>query len=178
MQTGTYKTAPHTPAHLFQEDALYMITASTYQKQPYINSNERKTQWRDAFFKACELYHWHIIAWVVLINHYHVILRSPEQNATNLPKLIASLHKFTARRWNIEDNKSGRKIWWNYWDTCLRTERDFETRLRYIFWNPVKHGLVSRPENYQFSNYQDFLRMEIDLAPFDPSIEVKDVSEY
>ena len=30
------------------------------------------------------------------------------------------------------------------------------TGFRYIFWNPVKHGLVENPEDYPFSSYEDF----------------------
>jgi putative transposase len=173
-----FKTALHTPAHLFRSDSFYIVTGSIYQKQAFIKSSERKSQWRDTFLKASELYHWHLIAWVVLDNHYHIIIKSPEQNANNLPKLIASLHKFTARQWNDEDGVSGRKVWWNYWDTCIRSEIDFDTRLRYVFWNPVKHGLVSQPEEYAFSNYKDFLNHSVPLEPLDFTIEVNDVPEF
>jgi putative transposase len=177
MTSDIFKIPLHTPAHLFREDSIYMITASTYQQQVFIESDKRKDQWRNAFFKACELYQWHIIAWDVFDNHYHVILKSPERSATNLPKLIASLHKFTARQWNDEDKKPGRKVWWNYWDSCIRSEKDFDARLRYVFWNPVKHGLVSRPEGHTFSNYGEFLQNEIPLGPFDPTVEVNHVPE-
>ena len=73
---------------------------------------------------------------------------------------------------------AGRKVWWNYWDTCIRSESDYYTRLRYVFWNPVKHGLVSAPEEYTFSNYQEFLlqwQVEFDFTDID---EVSDVPEF
>lgn len=178
MTSAIFKTSLHTPAHLFRDDSIYIVTASTYQKQVFIESDSRKAQWRNSSFKACELYQWHIIAWVVLDNHHHVILKSPEQEAANLPQLIASLHRFTARTWNDEDGVKGRKVLWNYWDTCIRSEKDFETRLHYVFWNPVKHVLVSHPEEYAFSNYREFLQNKIPLEPFDPTIEVNDVPEF
>jgi putative transposase len=178
MTPSIFKTPLHTPAHLFQDDSISMVTASTYKKHNFMESDERKEQWQNAYFKACELYQWHVIAWVVLNNHYHLMMRSPEQNGRNLPKLIASLHKFTARQWNDDDKQSGRKIWWNYWDTCIRSEKDFENRLNYVFWNPVKHGLVSQPEEYEFSNYRYFLKKAIYLSPLDPTIEVNDVPEF
>ncbi len=78
----------------------------------------------------------------------------------SLSKFVGSYHKFTARRWNDEDNASGRKVWWNYWDTCIRSENDYYNKLRYIFWNPVKHGLVEKPEDYPFSSYRDFLKQQ------------------
>jgi putative transposase len=72
----------------------------------------------------------------------------------------------------------GRKVWWNYRDTCIRSEGDYYNRLKSIFWNPVKHGLVKNPEDYPFSNYKDFLsQWQIDFN-FTDIDEVKDVPEF
>lgn len=177
MHDPIFKRAPHNPPHLFLPNAIYMLTASIYQKEPLIATPKRKTDWVNSFRKAAEIYAWQIIAWVILHNHYHAIVQSPE-NSTTLSKFIGSLHKFTSRQWNDEDDTAGRKVWWNYWDTCIRSENDYYTRLRYVFWNPVKHGLVSAPEEYEFSNYLDFLQqwqVEFDFSNMD---EVNDVPEF
>ena len=171
-----FKKAQHNPPHLFIPDTVYMLTASTYQKESIIHTPERKAEWRDAFFKASEIYHWRVIAWVVLHNHYHATVESPDY-PLSLSKFTGSYHKFTASRWNNVDKTPGRKVWWNYWDTCIRSEQDYYNRLRYVFWNPVKHGLVEKPEEYLFSSYRDFLQMQdgFDFAGMD---EVKDVPEF
>lgn len=157
MADDVFKTAPHTPAHLFRAGAVYFVTGATYQRLPYMRSDTRKEQWLNAFRKAAEIYDWEIIAWVVLSNHYHYLARAPEESAENLPKFAASYHKFTAIQWNREDNAPGRKVWWNYWDTCMRSERDYLARLNYVHWNPVKHGIVRRMEDYAWSSYRAFL---------------------
>lgn len=156
---------------------LYMVTASTYQSEPYMHSAERKLDWIKSFLKAAQLYDWQVIAWVVLDNHYHAISRSPEA-AETLSKFIASYHKFTARNWNNEDGASGRKVWRNYWDTCIRSEDDYHNRLRYTFWNPVKHGLVKDPNDYPFSNYKVFQSKWQVKLNFTNMEEVTDVPEY
>jgi putative transposase len=69
---------------------------------------------------------------------------------------MASYHKFTARRWNAEDQQPGRQVWWNYWDTCLLSEAAYLARWNYVHWNPVRHGLVTRPEDYDFSSYREY----------------------
>ena len=177
MNNIIFKRAPHNPPHLFLPDTLYMLTASTYQKEPLITSSKRKAEWINSFVKSAEIYKWQIVAWVVLHDHYHAIVRSPE-NAESLPKFIGSYHKFTARQWNNEDNTNGRKVWWNYWDTCLPSENAYYTRLRYVFWNPVKHGLVNSPEEYEFSNYRQFLEnWQVDFN-FTEMDEVNDVPEF
>lgn len=177
MYTDIFKRAPHNPPHLFLPDTYYMLTASTYQKEPIMESSARKRDWVEAFLKAAEIYKWQAIAWVVLNNHYHGIVKSPD-DAHTLSKFVGSYHKFTSRKWNEEDGNTGRKIWWNYWDTCLTSERKYYTRLRYVFWNPAKHGLRDFPEDYVFSNYKEFStnwRVEFDFTDMD---EVNDVPEF
>jgi putative transposase len=173
MSDAIFKTAPHNPPHLFVADTLYMLTASNYEGAHLMKSSQRKAEWRDAFHAAARIYQWEIIAWVVLPNHYHAIVRSPEY-ADNLFKFINSYHKYTARNWNTEDGVNGRKVWWNYWDTCIRSEQDYYSRLKYVFWNPLKHGLVERPEDYDFCNYRDYLSAGADFAGI---TEVDDVPE-
>jgi putative transposase len=58
---------------------------------------------------------------------------------------------------NTLDGQRGRQVWHNYWDTCIRTEADFWTRFNYIHYNPVKHGYVRDPEQWEFSSLGMFL---------------------
>ena len=176
MSHAVYRTASHNPPHLFVANTLYMLTASIYGKTHLIKSPERKAEWRDAFHEAAKVYGWQIIAWVVLHNHYHAIVRSPE-NASNLSRFVNSYHKYTARKWNREDETGGRKVWWNYWDACIRSEQDYDNRLRYVFWNPVKHGLVQNAEDYNFSNYGDYLNTLQNFGSMS-LFEVNDVPEF
>ena len=177
MNNDIFKRAPHNPPHLFLPNTLYMLTASIYQKVNLIESPQRKLEWRDAFLEAAKIYEWQVVAWVVLHNHYHAIVQSPEK-AETLSKFTASYHKYTAHHWNDEENLNGRKIWWNYWDTCIRSERDYYNRLRYIFWNPVKHGLTEYPDDYPFSNYEEFLVNWQTSFNFTDVDEVNDVPEF
>jgi len=139
-----FKKALHNPPHLFRPNAIYMLTGSTYKGEPIIATAQRKNEWHNVFLESARIYGWKSIAWVVLHNHYHAILQAPE-NHLNLSKFVASYHKFTARLWNTQDGLDERRVWWNYWDTCIRSEKDYLIRLKYIFWNPVKHGLAQEP---------------------------------
>ena len=153
MSNYQFKRYRYTPPHLFLDGAVYMITASIYGKKPLMKSKARKEHWISAFIKSAELYEWVSIAWVVLDDHYHTVIRPPKDKATSLPKFIASYHKFTAREWNQLDQVVSRRVWWNYWDTCIKTRSEFENCLNYLFWNPVKHGLVEEPDEYPFSSF-------------------------
>ena len=158
MPDNAFKASPHTPVHLFCADTIYMITGATY--------------------KSSALYGWSVRAWVVLNNHYHVLVTSPAGNAANLPGYVGSFHKWTARRWNTNDEQPGRRIWWNYWDRCIRTEKDFLARLKYILWNPVKHSLAETPHDCPFCNYEECM-LSWENGVFGPDMaEVQDVPEF
>jgi putative transposase len=114
MPSDAFKTSTHTPAHLLQAGAYYMLSGATFQHAHHLATDERKAAWHAAFVFAADCYGWDIKAWVVLSNHYHAIVQAPETGAEDLPKFVASYHKFTATRWNEEDQQTGRQVWWNY----------------------------------------------------------------
>jgi putative transposase len=59
---------------------------------------------------------------------------------------------------NARAARPGRPVWYNYWDTCVRTDQAYWTRFNYIHQNPVKHGLVAQPDAWAFSSYNYYLR--------------------
>jgi putative transposase len=92
----------------------------------------------------------------ILENHYHFISQAPE-NARTLEKLIRQFHSKSALELNRLDKTPGRKVWYNYWDTCITNETSYLARMHYIHLNFVKHGLVEMAEDYPFCSYRWFL---------------------
>jgi len=43
-----------------------------------------------------------------------------------------------------------------FFDRALRTVKEYNGRVAYIHWNPVKAGLVKRPEDWKWSSLQDY----------------------
>ena len=153
---GHVQDIPSRPCAPFRSSGAYIITAAAYDKLPYLHDDARKQQWRPSLAFVAEREGWDVVAWVVLSNHYHVLMQEPESGAERLPRLIGDMHKFLAGRWNKEDNTPGRQVWWNYWDTCVTDEHSYYARLSYIHWNPVRHGLAARPEEYLFSSVHEY----------------------
>jgi len=44
---------------------------------------------------------------------------------------------------------------WQYgsWDHVIRNETDYDKHIDYIHYNPVKHGYVSKPEDFTHYSY-------------------------
>lgn len=43
-----------------------------------------------------------------------------------------------------------------FWDRFVRHAKEFEQRLAYLYLNPVRKGLVAKPEDWRWSSYNNF----------------------
>jgi putative transposase len=151
-----YKPHKNSPPHWFVSNAIYMVTGSTLYGKSLLDSDAKLTNFCETLMERAGILKWSMDAWVVMPTHYHFIARSPE-DALSLKALIQGVHSLSAKFVNGIDATPGRKVWYNYWDSCIQSERSYFARMRYVMMNPVKHGLVQRPEDYPFSSYKHFL---------------------
>jgi len=139
----------HRPEHRFVSGTAYMVTAATLHKQPYFNGAERLGILHDALLELAEEYEWSLQAWAVFNNHYHWVGLSPP-NAQSLRRFVSHLHTHTARAVNRLDSAAGRKVWFQYWDTCLTIETSYFARLHYTHENAAHHGVAPIAEQYPY----------------------------
>lgn len=143
------KPWPHAPVHRLDAAGVYMVTAATLHKEPLFQTPERLDLLEERLLALALQYHWQLEAWAVFSNHYHFVGRSL-LDAAPLKKLLTHLHADTAREINRLDGVSGRKVWFNFWDTRLTYERSYLARLNYVHQNAVKHGLVKVANQYRW----------------------------
>jgi len=146
----------HHPPHIYLDDAWYIITSSTLGHEHFLTTDRAKGLMRDTLKNLIEEFGITLYAWVILNNHYHLLLKT--RVGKDLSRFFGRLHGSTSRQFNLWDVTPGRQVWHNYWDTCIRTERDFWVRFNYIHYNPVKHGYVQRPVDWPYSSYRYYLR--------------------
>ena len=158
MKEDYLKKYQHAPAHLFLTDYHYFITAGTQGKKPYFDSDAKKELLFDTICEMLKEDHSELQGWVILSNHYHILVKL--KDAFLLPQIIKKIHSKSAVLVNKLSKRTGRKIWYQYWDECVRDEKDFYAKLNYIHFNPVKHGYVEDPESYKFSSYNHYLKIE------------------
>ncbi len=153
----TFSDWPHAPSHLFVPHATYFVTAGTYMKPMLFNTPEKRDLLLKSLFKEALCFKWRLEAWAVLANHYHFVACAPE-DAGSLKPMLNALHSKTAIWLNKQDGTPGRKVWYRYRDTCLTYQKSYLVRLNYTHYNPVKHGLVTKAEDYPWCSMGWFLR--------------------
>ena len=146
---------PHAPAHRLEEGGAYMVTAGTYHKRPLLCSDKKLRLVHDALLKLARRYEWFLQAWAVLPNHYHFV-GIPSGDPRNLSEYMRHLHSDTSRRLNELDECEGRRVWFQFWDSRITYNRSFLARLKYVHYNPVRHGLAEDPVEYQWCSAKWF----------------------
>lgn len=120
-----------------------------------------------------------IDAWVVLPDHMHCVWTLPEGDADYSTRMGAIKARFTRsiRRsgftptlpprngygakagrvrvgMNPDLHKDEAPVWQKrFWEHHTRDAEDYHAHVRYCWINPVKHGLVERPEDWPYSSW-------------------------
>ena len=142
----------HAPPHPFRDAGAYLISAANFEHRAIMKSPKRRTEFEARLLNAIKAITQDLIAWVVLPNHYHVLIMV--QSLNDVSAALKYLHGTTSREWNIEDKLTGkRRIWYKFADTFIRNNEHLHLAFNYIHYNPVKHGYVSGPYEWPWSSW-------------------------
>lgn len=90
-----------------------------------------------------------LLAWVVMANHVHVLLR-PE---IELSKALMNVKSGTARAANAVLGRTGQAFWQDEsFDHWVRNDQERRSIIRYIEANPVNAGLVDEAVKWPWSS--------------------------
>lgn len=102
----------------------------------------------------------HIDAWVVLPEHMHCLWTLPkdDDDFSGRWKMIKTYFSKglvdTEQRSESRKKRGERGVWQRrFWEHVIRDERDYETHMDYIHYNPVKHGWVNQVKDWQYSSF-------------------------
>lgn len=146
----------HSPPHPIQIEDFYLLTAACYKHQSILKTSLRRQQLLNLIFEKFIEQGFEITAWVILVNHYHLLVYVPDFK--QLSSFFQKIHGSTSYQWNLEDNQRGRKVWYRFSDRAIRSERHYYTTLNYIHYNPVKHNYVDSPYNWSESSVHWYLQ--------------------
>jgi putative transposase len=87
--------------------------------------------------------------YVIMPEHVHLLISEPER--AELSVVIQMVKQITSRKLKV----AGLRRFWQvrYYDFPVWSEAKRIEKLRYIHRNPVKRGLVARPEDWRWSSF-------------------------
>jgi len=105
-----------------------------------------------------------INSYCIMPNHYHVIVDDNDSNL--LSKYISNLENSYTRYFNIKHKRKG-PLWESRYKKIPVTKNEYFIHLtRYIHLNPVTAYICSKPEEYEYSSYKEFLSNQEDICDF------------
>ena len=144
------------PRFEYEGEQIFIITAACYEHKPIIGSSaERMAECEDELLRLCHEQGAQTFAWCILPNHYHLLATTPDLNG--LMGVLGKYHGSSSFRWNGEDGTRGRKVWYRALERSMRSERHYYASLNYVNHNAVKHGYVSRWQDWPYSSANQYL---------------------
>jgi len=134
--------------------AFYHITTRGNQKQPIVLDDRDRFVFLEYFKEANAKFNALFHAFCLMQNHYHLLL---ETLRGNLSKIMHFINTSYAVFFNKRHSRSGHFFQGRY--KAILAEKDtYALELsRYIHLNPVRAGIVSRPEDYPYSSYREYM---------------------
>lgn len=128
----------------------YFVTSSTWQRRSIFVGERAFELFVDCVFKYRTQGAYKIYAFVLMPDHFHLILTP--KGGTALERAVQFVKGGSAHA--IGKELAFKFPVWQkgFSDHRLRDAADFATHLRYLVLNPVKRGLVSSPEEYAWTS--------------------------
>ena len=154
----------------YTKGASYFFTLVTFLRKPLFNQPEKVANLRRAFSEEMARRPFYIDAIVIMPDHIHAIWTLPFNDADYSIRWRNIKRSFTLaipqdqrpKVSNSRQHKQEQAIWQRrFWEHRLRDEKDFNQHIDYIHYNPVKHGVVSRPVDWQYSSIHRYIRNKI-----------------
>jgi putative transposase len=153
----------------------HYLTFSCFQRRPLL-TKDRSRQWLLRAIRRARLIHeFHIWAWVIMPEHVHLILW-PQRESYSISEILYSIKKpvtNAALRYvrrhapaflaSMQDVRPDGRIVYRFWqrgggyDRNLVTAGEIWEKIGYVNRNPVRRGLVARPEEWTWSSAADYL---------------------
>jgi putative transposase len=142
------------PLRIEYAGALYHITSrGNERKKIFLGDGDRKK-----FLGILEDYHDRygilIHSYVLMDNHYHLILETPKGN---LLKVMHGLNGGYTGYFNRKYGRSGHLFQGRYKGIIIEKDSYLIPLSRYVHLNPMRAKIVERPEQYRWSSYPGYI---------------------
>ena len=145
------------PLRIEYPDAFYHITARGNERQNIFKSNRDRERFLDYLGSATERYNAIIHTYSLMDNHYHILLQTP---SGNLSQIMHHINGAYTNYFNVKRKRSGHLFQGRYKSLLVDIDEYAQELSRYIHLNPVKAGMVEKPEQYRWSSYRDYINVD------------------
>jgi putative transposase len=153
------------PLRIEYEGAFYHVTARGNERKRVFFAKADYGAFKGYLREAKEKYGIRLHCYVLMTNHYHLLVETPK---ANLSRLMHYLNGSYTNYLNRKRRRSGHLFQGRYKAIVVERDSYLLELSRYLHLNPVRARLVAKPEDYPYSSYRAYVsRGEDDLIERD-----------
>jgi REP element-mobilizing transposase RayT len=134
---------------------LYHVTARGNERKKIFSSSRDYEKFRQYLADAREKYRFLLHAYVLMGNHYHLIIETPEGNLSRAMHYINSSYTTYT---NIKRQRCGHLFQGRFKAIIVDKENYLLELSRYVHLNPVRAKMVDAPQAYRYSSYRTYIQ--------------------
>ncbi len=138
----------------------YHVIQRGNNRQCIFNSDAEREFMRDLLAENAARFDVAIHAYVLMDNHFHLLLTP--NSADGLPRMMQAVGRTYVRHFNDKHQRSGTLWEGRYKSALVQTERYLMACMVYFDLNPVRAGMVSRPQDFVWSSHAHYAGMRND----------------
>lgn len=153
------------PIRIEFPDALYHVTARGDRREDIFEDDADRKMFLATLEQVITQFNWLCHAWCLMDNHYHLMIQTPDGN---LSKGMRQLNGVYTQASNRRHRRVGHLFQGRFKAILVDSDTYLLELTRYVVLNPVRAGMVKKPENWPWSSY----RASVGLEPAAPWLEV------
>src|SRR5262249_20101402 len=135
--------------------AIYHLMARGNGRQNIVRDGGDRDRLVEQLGRAAVRCSWQVFAFVIMSNHLHVVLKTPEPNLARYTQGFLSAY---ANAWARRHRFSGHVFQGRHRTELVEDESYLWTVTRYVHLNPVRARLVQQPADWRWSSYAGYAR--------------------
>jgi REP-associated tyrosine transposase len=131
--------------------ALHHVTSRGNARRPILRDKEDRSTFLHLLDRVNQRFHWLCHAYCLMDNHFHLLIETPEGN---LAKGMRQLNGVYTQAFNRIHRRVGHLLQGWYIAILVERESYLLEVCRYVVLNPVRAGVVEKPESWSWSSYR------------------------
>ena len=140
------------PLRIEYPNAVYHVTSRGNERKRIVRDNEDRRKFIQVLKDMIEQYQVLCHAWVLMDNHYHLLLETPQ---ANLSRAIRHLNGVYTQAFNRRHYRVGHLFQGRFKSIIVEKESYLMELCRYLVLNPVRAGRVKHPRSWAWSSYPE-----------------------
>jgi putative transposase len=139
------------PLRIEYPGCFYHVTSRGNERKDIFKSRKDREKFLSYLQSSVERYGAKIHVYCLMTNHYHLLMETPQGNLSQIMRHINGAY---TTYFNVKRKRAGHLFQGRYKAIVVEADEYALELSRYMHLNPVRAGMVTKPQDYEWSSYR------------------------